>query len=73
MQVQALKLENGFLIPLIGELKRIKKKILLEVEIIDQNKANIDYSTLDQIVGLCETGISDASVNHDKIILHLLS
>ena len=69
MRVQALKIENGFLIPLIGEFKRIKQdRVLLEVEIVDQNIVEVDYSAIDQLVGLCETGKTDASVNHDRII-----
>lgn len=69
MRVQALKIEDGFLIPLTGEFKRIKHdKVLLEIEIVDQNKVDVDYSAIDQLVGLCETGKTDASVNHDRII-----
>ncbi len=70
MRVQAQRKENGFLIPLTGELKKIKQdKILLEIEILDQASLPQDYSALDQLVGICETKISDASINHDKIIL----
>jgi len=61
--------KNGFLIPLTDELKKIKKdKVLLEIEILDRASAPKDYSALDELVGLCETKVSDASINHDKII-----
>jgi len=69
MRVQAQKIDDGFLIPLTGEFKSIKQdKVLLEIEIVDQNKVDVDYSALDQLVGLCETGKTDASVNHNRII-----
>ena len=41
--------------------------ILLEVEILEPLQTD-DYSALDQLVGICETGHTDASVNHDTHI-----
>ncbi len=43
MRVEALKVEQGFLIPLVGGLKTIQRgKILLDVTIIDQEEDEID-------------------------------
>ncbi|CAN2049168.1 conserved hypothetical protein [Candidatus Magnetomoraceae bacterium gMMP-1] len=69
MRVKATKLENGFLIPMLDEFKNIKKKVItLEIKFVDQDNSKDDYSTLDQLVGMCETKVTDASINHDKII-----
>jgi len=71
MQVEAKRTKEGFLIPLNDIFKDIKNnKVLLEVEIIKQFHKD-DYFALDQIVGLCETKRTDASINHDKIIYGL--
>lgn len=67
MKTEAIKVENGFLIPMNDILERIKNdRIIVELEIVDPPE--IDYSALDDIVGLCETNKSDASVGHDRII-----
>ena len=69
MKVEAIKVENGFLIPFNEVLKKIKEdKILIEVEIIEQNKLEEGYAILDELVGFCESDQTDASVNHDAII-----
>ncbi len=69
MKVEAIKVENGFLIPFNETLKKIKEdKILIEVEIIEQNKLEEGYAILDELVGFCESNQTDASVNHDAII-----
>ena len=69
MKVEAIKVENGFLIPFNEVLKKIKEdKILIEVEIIEQNKLEEGYAILDELVGFCESNQTDASVNHDAII-----
>ncbi len=69
MKVEAIKTENGFLIPLTGRFKNIKKdKILLELEVLDPEIIEEVYDPLDQLIGICETGIKDASVNHDRIL-----
>jgi len=71
MQVEAKRTKEGFLIPLNDIFKDIKNnKVLLEVEIIKPFHKD-DYFALDQIVGLCETKRTDASINHDKIIYGL--
>lgn len=39
---------------------------------LDENRAGRrGYAFLDQLVGMCESGITDASVNHDRIIYEL--
>jgi len=49
-------------------LSRItEERIVLEFQIIESSEKN-DYSPLDQIIGLCETGKTDASVNHDRVV-----
>jgi len=69
MRVEAIKVSNGFLIPRIGRFQNLEQdKILLEVEIVDQNGAEQGYAALDQLIGLCETGRADASLKHDEII-----
>ena len=74
MKVEAIKVENGFLIPFDKSLEKIKQdKILLEVEIIEQDKLEEGYAILDELVGFCESRRTDASVNHDAIIYELES
>lgn len=65
MRIYATKTDQGLLIPMVEEFERLDgNSILLEVEVIGpENSA--DYSALDRLVGLCESGRSDASVNHD--------
>lgn len=72
MKVEALKVENGFLIPFNKTLEKIKQgKILLEIEIIEPEKVDQGDAILDELVGFCESNRSDASVNHDTIIYKL--
>ncbi len=67
MKTEAIKVENGFLIPMNDVLRGIKKdKILVKLEIVDP-PGEVDYSHLDDIIGLCKTNKTDASINHDKI------
>lgn len=69
MIVEAVKTENGFIIPLTHELRNIKNdRIVLDVKIVKQEKEEEIYAPLDEMIGMCESGRSDASVNHDKII-----
>ena len=54
---------------MINELKNIRhNKILLNVQFVEQKQVDEDYSPLDRLIGLCETGKKNASVNHDEII-----
>jgi hypothetical protein len=69
MKVEAIKVENGFLIPFNDALEKIKEdKILVEVEIVEPKQLEEGYTILDQLVGFCESNRTDASVNHDAII-----
>ena len=69
MIVEATKIKEGFLIPLIGRLQGIEQeKVFLDVELVEQPQTDDLYAALDQLVGLCETTVADASVNHDRII-----
>ena len=68
MRVEATRTADGLLIPMVDEFRRIDRdRIVLDVELVDLDESN-DYSALDRLVGLCESGRADASVNHDKII-----
>ncbi|MBI1923126.1 hypothetical protein HYR99_02635 [Candidatus Poribacteria bacterium] len=74
MKVEAIKVENGFLIPFNDMLEKIgKDKILLEVEILEPNQLEAGYAILDELVGFCESNRTDASVNHDAVIYELRS
>jgi hypothetical protein len=74
MKVEAIKMENGFLIPFNKTLEKIKQaKILLEIEIIEPEQVDQGYAILDELVGFCESERTDASIMHDKIIYELES
>ena len=65
LRVEALRIENGFFIPMIEQLKKIQQeKILSDIEIVDSFE-NDPYAPFDKLIGLCQSNISDASVNHD--------
>lgn len=69
MHVEALRLENGFLIPRVGIFEKLTQdKIWLNVELIATPPAAEEYAALDQIIALSNTGRTDASVNHDQIL-----
>ncbi len=69
MRVEALKVENGFLIPFTAWLAKIQQdKILLDVEVVEQARLEEGYAILDGLVGFCASERTDASVNHDAII-----
>ncbi len=68
MRVEATKTVDGLLIPMVDELRSIDgDRIVLEVQLVEPGEVD-DYSALDRLVGMCESGRTDASVNHDKII-----
>ena len=83
MRVEVHRTEKGFLIPMVGEFKDLEQdKITIEVEIIEallskdsipNDKAAEDniYAAMDEMVGMCDSGKSDGSVNHDQIIYEL--
>ena len=70
MKVEAIKVNNGFLIPDTDFLSSVKKdRIFLDIHIWDDDDDEQDvYHSLDALIGLCETNRTDASVNHDSII-----
>ncbi|QTA79725.1 Uncharacterized protein dnl_20020 [Desulfonema limicola] len=69
MRVEAIRTEKGFLIPMTDEFRNIKQnKIMLNIQFMVQKQIDEDYSSLDRLIGLCETGKKNASVNHDEII-----
>ncbi len=68
MRVEAVRKEDGFLIPMTGAFANINwDRILLEIKIIEPIQHD-DYAVLDQLIGLCETKHTNASVEHDAII-----
>ena len=68
MRVEAKRTADGFLIPIVDELRDVDRDLLvLEIELVDPDEPS-DYSALDGLVGLCESERTDASVNHDKIV-----
>ena len=69
MKVDAKKTKDGFLIPMTPGFKKIRrKKIQLDIKIVKRVKKINDYSSLDQLIGLCETGRMDASIDHDRVV-----
>ena len=68
MRVEAIKIKNGLFIPMSDSLREIhQEKILLDIEIVDPMQDDA-YEALDQLIGLCATKRTDASLNHDAII-----
>jgi hypothetical protein len=68
MRVEAIKKKDGLFIPMSDSLREInQEKILLDIEIVDPMRDDA-YEALDQLIGLCATGRTDASLNHDAII-----
>ena len=68
MKVEAIKQENGVFIPMNEIFRAIPyNKMLLDVEILEPVEID-EYATLDQLIGICETGKTDASVSHDTIL-----
>ena len=68
MRVEAIKKKNGLFIPMSDSLREIhQEKILLDIEIVEPLQDDA-YEALDQLIGLCKTKCTDASLNHDAII-----
>ena len=68
MKVEAFKRGNGLFIPMNEFLTKIPaERVVLNIEFLEPLHVG-DYDALDQLVGLCETGIADASVHHDSRI-----
>lgn len=68
MKVEAIKQENGVFIPMNDMFRAIPHgKMLLDVEILEPDETD-EYAVFDQLVGICETGKTDASINHDTIL-----
>ena len=68
MRVEAIKKKDGLFIPMRDSLRGInQEKILLDIEIVDPTRDDA-YEALDKLIGLCATGRTDASLNHDAII-----
>ncbi len=72
MRVEALRIENGFFIPMIEQLKEFQQEtILLDIEVVDSFE-NDPYAPFDELIGLCESHISDASVSEHISIEKIL-
>jgi hypothetical protein len=70
MKVEAVKQDNGLLIPMLDVFKKIHQNtIWLNVELLEPEQPQADeYTALDSLIGLCETHQTDASRNHDAIL-----
>ena len=74
MKVEAIKVENGFLIPFNETLAKIETdRIIIEFKIIEPNRLDEGYAILDELVGFAESERTDASIKHDAIIYELRS
>jgi len=68
MRVEDIKMKNGLFIPMSESLREIhQEKILLDIAIVEPLQDDA-YEALDQLIGLCATKRTDASLNHDAII-----
>ncbi len=69
MTVEAIKVQNGFLIPFNEPLRKIAHdRILLEIAILEQKQIEEGYAILDELAGFCASGRTDASIKHDDIV-----
>ena len=69
MRVKAIKVAEGFLIPFEAGLNStLSGHILLDIELVEQSAKLEDYTALDELVGLCKTENTTASVDHDHQI-----
>lgn len=69
LRVEAIKVEQGFLIPFADGLTNVPfEKILLDIEVVEPALLEDSYAALDDLVGLVETGDTTASVEHDRRI-----
>ena len=65
MKVEAIKQEDGLLIPMNEVFANIQaQRMMVDIEILDPVQEGA-YDALDQLIGICETGITDASQAHD--------
>ena len=68
MRVEAIMKKDGLFIPMSDSLREIhQEKILLDIAIVEPLQDDA-YEALDQLIGLCATKRTDASLNHDAII-----
>lgn len=68
MRVEAFKRDDGLFIPVLEAIRGIRQEsVVLDITVVDESLA-VDYSALDQLVGLCHSGIADGSVEHDRQI-----
>ncbi len=68
MRVEAIRRDEGILIPLVEGFENIKgDHVLLDIEMAAEPTGD-DYSDLESIIGLCSTGRKDGSMRHDEMI-----
>ena len=68
MKVEAFKQGDGLFIPMKEFTEKIPaERVVLNIEFLEPLHVG-GYDALDQLVGLCETGIADASACHDSRI-----
>ncbi len=68
MIVEAVKKADGYYIPSEALGGVHADRIKLKIEFVHDNDQPADYSALDQMIGLCDTHIHDASEKHDEIL-----
>lgn len=69
MRVKGMKVANGILIPYQDGMEQVaQEQVVLDIEFVPSVASEPDYTALDELVGLCETGDSAASIDHDKRI-----
>jgi hypothetical protein len=69
MRVKGVKVTEGILIPYQDGLERIADdQVILDIEFVSTVVEEPDYTALDELIGLCETGEATASTQHDQRI-----
>jgi hypothetical protein len=68
MRVEAIRRDEGILIPFVEGFANIKgDHVLLDIEMASEPSGD-DYSDLESIIGMCSTGHKDGSMRHDEVI-----
>ncbi|MCP4349077.1 MAG: hypothetical protein GY795_26655 [Desulfobacterales bacterium] len=72
MRVEALKTENGFFIPIIGELRNVRQdRIILDIKIVNENEF-CGLSESDDFYGVFKTKDRDLvkQITEDKNVYY---
>jgi len=70
MKVEAIKQKDGLFIPMNDVFAKISaQRMMVNIEILEPVREDAQegaYDALDQLVGICETGVTDAAQHHDQ-------